>query len=315
MIWKLPRPLHISAATCLITVVTFWPSPAQADRIDFVIDSTTSYLTLSIPNFSFSSTTFNIAGQNRTNGAPLATAWATTSGDKAFLSGSFSTTVGGSFYGGTVNSIQFVAGSSTLAAITSGNYRPNPAAYNASLTNPRFQNNSPKAADYGGIIHSPPLGNAALFSLSNTTYDLQTSSPLSVVGNQFPVNLSGNPLITGLSTTTFGLQEGSLPLGGSFVPDQLTALSGLAAGDTSSSTAKLLYAPGNSSATLTIPISVPFSIHIGGSLFLNGTATGQIVALSPIVPEPSTLALAAVGLGSLMVVIRRRRVKNVDGPS
>lgn len=314
MIWKLSWAHCLLCPTCVAAILC-WQTAAWADRIDFVVDSSASYLTLSIQNFSISSTTFNITGQNRTNGAPLATAWATTSGNKAFLSGSFSTTIGGSFSGGTVNSIQFVAGSAALAALTSGNYRPNPAAYNAALTNPSYQNNSPRAANYGGIIHSPALGNAALFSLSNTTYELQTNSPVTVVGNQFPVNQAGNPLVTGLSTTTFGLQEGNLPLAGSFVPDQLTSLSGLSAGDTSSSLAKLVYAPNNSSATLTIPISAPFSIHIGGSLFLNGTATGQIVAVSQNVPEPSTLALAALGFGSLVVVVRRRRLQRVDWSS
>src|SRR6185437_7662347 len=118
---SLPRTLLVAA------IGAFWfAGLARAEHVDFVVDSSRSYLTLAIPNFLFSGASFNLNGQNRTNGAPLATAWSTTTGNTAFLSGSFSTTIGGSFSGGSISSVQFISGSSTMTALTSGNFRPNP---------------------------------------------------------------------------------------------------------------------------------------------------------------------------------------------
>jgi hypothetical protein len=300
----MPR-VRILAAASLVAILSL-SSLARAERIDFLVDGSQSYLTLSIPNFSVSGISVSVTGQNRTNGAPLTTAWGTNTGNTAVLSGNFSTTISGNFYGGTINSIQFVTGTSTMTALASGNYRPNPAAYNSSPPTPGYTNNSPHAANYGGTLHTASIGNAGYFSLSNSTYDIQSASPISVIGNQFPVNLAGNSLITGLSTSTFGLQGGNLFLAGA-ISDQLTSLTGLVAADTSTSMAKFVYAPNDFSATLTIPISVPISIPVGGGIFLNGTATGQIVALSPIAPEPSAFALAGLGAASLLVMVRRRR--------
>ena len=94
-------------------------SAAHADPLVFTVDSTQSYLTLNIPNFTISTgnaslgnLTLNLQAQNRTNGAPLATAWSasTTTGNTAFISGTIATTVGGSFTGQTLSAIQFIAG-------------------------------------------------------------------------------------------------------------------------------------------------------------------------------------------------------------
>jgi hypothetical protein len=278
---------------------------ARAEHVDFVVDSSHSYLTLAIPNFLYSGASFNLNGQNRTNGAPLATAWSTTTGNTAFLSGSFSTTIGGSLSGGTINSVQFIAGSSTMTALTSGNFRPNPAAFNSAGPLPNYNNSSPHAADFGGVVHSAAFANAAYFSLSSSTFDLETNNSVSVTSNQFPVNLVGNSLITGLSTTLFALQGGNVPLLGTIIPDQLTPLSGLSKGDTATGLATFVLGSSGNPTTVTIPISVAFSIPIGGGIFLNGTATGQVVASA--VPEPSTLALAGVAATFLTVWIRRRR--------
>jgi hypothetical protein len=276
----------------------------RAEHVDFVVDSSNSYLTLAIPNFLYSGASFNLNGQNRTNGAPLATAWSSTTGNTAFVSGSFSTTIGGSLSGGTINSVQFIAGSSTMTALTSGNFRPNPAAFNSAAPVPNYNNNSPHAADYGGVVHSATFANAAYFSLSSSTVDLETTNPVSVVTNQFPVNLVGNSLITGLSTTLFGLQGGNVPLLGTIIPNQLTPLSGLSQGDVATGMGNFVLGSSGNPTTLTIPISVPFSIPIGGGIFLNGTATGQVVASA--VPEPSTLGLAGLA-GTFVAVWMRRR--------
>ena len=55
-----------------------------------------------------------------------------------------------------------------------------------------------------------------------------------------------------------------------------------------------------------MPITIPISIGLGGTSFINGTATGQFIA-NAVVPEPSTFALAGLGLVSVVAVVRRRR--------
>ena len=135
----------------------------MADPIGFEIDSTESYITLSIPNFTLSANSYHVLGQNRTNGAPLATAWSasTTTGNTAFISGSFFTTLDGDLSSETITSIQFIGGSASLFAIDSGNYRPNPAAYNVATSG--YNNDGPAQANYGATFSHNLLGNAGLY--------------------------------------------------------------------------------------------------------------------------------------------------------
>ena len=154
-------------------------SAAQAQiGLTFTVDSTQSYITLNIPNFSISGNGIAIRGENRTNDAPLSSAWSssTTTGNTAFVSGTIATTVGGSFTGKTLTAIQFVSGANNLSALNSGNYRPNPAAYNA-LTSV-YSNNTNAPGNYAAIAASTLLGNAVLISFDNVTYDIGTNSAL-----------------------------------------------------------------------------------------------------------------------------------------
>jgi hypothetical protein len=267
---------------------------------DFFLDNTESYLTLSIPNFAYSGFNFNITGQNRSNGSPVTGAW--TTGDMAFISGSFSTTIYGAFTPGGITAVQFISGSTSLTALDSGNYRPNPAAFNGAAQPPAYNDNSAAAAAYGGTIHLAlgSFGNAGLFSLSQVAFDLNAASPLTVTGGQFPVNT----LETGLSSATLSSQALSLVLLGPILPSVENSLVGLSAADLSAASATLTLAP-NGDFTMTIPIIVPFSLSIGDGAYLNGTATGQLVARTD--PEPPTLLLAMLGLGSFAVIAHRKR--------
>jgi len=298
------RTFAIGCALALATLLTNLAS-SQAEHVNFYIDSSNSYLTLAIPNFTFANTTINVLGQNRTNGAPLTTNWGTTTGNTAFLSGSFATTIGGNFQGGVINSVQFIAGSSTITALNSGNYRPNPAALNTSAVPAIFNNNTPHPGNFGGTLHTM-LGNAAYFNLSNTDLALENTAPISVAGNQFPVNLLGNSLTTGFSSTMLSLQGGSLLLLGVLIPGQVNTLTGLTAANTATGNAEFVYAPANAFAKLTIPVSFPFAIPLGDGTFINGTAMGKVVALSELTPEPSTCVLAGMGFIVWLAVMRRR---------
>ena len=238
-------------------------------------------------------------GVNRTTGSPLTTAWATTSGNQAFLSGTFATTINGSTTPGGITSVQFVSGGANLHALTSGNYRPNPAAYNSSTV--AYNNNSAVPASFSGAMHII-VGNVDVFSLSNVAVGLQAAAPLAVSADTFQVNQPGNPVFTGLSSLMYSQQGGIAFLGIPFLPSEMLSIGGLSQADTSAALATLSVNP-SGDITMTIPIIVPFSIQIGTDAFLNGTATGQIVATA--VPEPSTLMFAALG-GLALLAMRRR---------
>lgn len=294
---------------------------AHADPLSFTVDQTQSYLTLNIPNFSLSTSvgnaTISLLAQNRTNGAPVNTSWNanTTTGNTAFVSGTIATDVGGSFTGKTLSAIQFIAGANNLNALSSGNYRPNPAAYNAITT--QFSNNSAGTGNYGTTAHASVLGglvsgNAALVSFDNVSYDVGTNALLptsnTVNSGTFFVNGNGviaNAINTGILSSIFSVQGLSLPIEGKLIADSTGTLGGLTLGDTSTTKGTYTYTS-STNLQIKVPVLIPVSIALGGGLFINGTASGQFVA-NAVVPEPSTMALAGLGMVSLVAVARRRR--------
>ena len=292
------------AAALAVVAVALMSAKAQADALTFTVDSSQSYITLNIPNFSYSGNTINLTGQNRTNGAPISTAWSTNTntGNTAFVSGTLATTVGGSFTGKTLSAIQFVSGGSNLSALNAGNYRPNPAAYNALTSN--YNNNSGGPGQYGAVAHVI-LGNAALVSFDNVKYDINSNNlPASnTVGAGTFVSNSGG-INAGLSQSTFSIQGLSLFLVGQLLPNDSAALGSLLS--TSSAAGATYNYTSSTNLQIKVPISIPISIDTGGGVFINGTASGQFVA-NAAVPEPSTIALAGLGMVSLVAMVRRRR--------
>jgi hypothetical protein len=302
---------HFRLATAVLAVCTLalMTSAAQAQiGLTFTVDSTQSYLTLNIPNFSYSGNNINITGQNRTNGAPTGTAWSasTTTGNTAFVSGTIATTVGGSFTGKTLSAIQFVSGANNLSALASGNYRPNPAAYN--MVTSIYANNGPGPGAYGATAHVI-LGNAGLVSFDNVTYDVGTNSALPASGGvgagTFVTNNPSNPLNAGVLSSIFSVQGFSLIIAGQVLPNDSASLGGLVAGNTTDG-ATYTYNGPDTNLQIKMPILIPTSISLGGGVFINGTATGQIVANAS-VPEPATIGMAAMGFVSIVALVRRRR--------
>ena len=291
-------------------------STAHAEALQFTVDSTKSYLTLNVPNFSYSGNGININGENRTNGAPINAAWSasTTTGNTAFMSGTIATTVGGSLSGKTLTAIQFVSGANNLSALNSGNYRPNPAAYNSATS--LYNNFTPAPGNYAWTAHIS-LGNAALASLENVQYDIGTNSALAASGTlnsgTFNVNGTGidagNPVNLAILNSTFTQQGLGILLEAIFP----SFVSTFAVDSSITSAGAGTYTFTNSTnLQIKIPFSAPFTTDFvpGSGILANGTMTGQIVANAH-VPEPSTLILAA--LGGLALLAWRRRWLTLAG--
>lgn len=296
--------LPLIAVCCAFALL---PSLAHADNLSFTVDSSQSYLTLNIPNFSYFGNNINVTGQNRTNGAPISTAWSasTTTGNTAFISGTFATTIGGSLTGKTLTSIQFISGASNLSALSSGNYRPNPAAYNSIVS--AYNNNSSTPGNYAFTEHTL-LGNQALVSFDNVTYDINSGNlPGSWTVGSGVINLyPWIDLNFGILDSMMSVQGLSVFLVGQYIPNYSGHVSNVAANDAYPRDGTYTFNGPDTNLNIKIPLSIPISIDMGGGTLLNGTATGQIVANSA-VPEPSTMALAALAGVSIVAVWRRRR--------
>lgn len=300
--------VNLLAPALALCGIAFGASAARADALTFTVDSSQSYITLNIPNFTYSGNAINLTGQNRTNGAPIAAAWSasTNTGNTAFVTGTLATTVGGSFTGQTLSAIQFISGSNSLLALNSGNYRPNPAAYNS--TTSIYANNGSAPGNYGTVAHVS-LGNAGLVSFDNVSYDIGSNALLptsnTVGAGTFAVN--NGDVTAGVLSSIFSVQGLSLFLVGQVLPNASAQLGSQVTVNVPSANATYAYtSPTN--LQITVPLSVPFAIDVGGGVFINGTASGQFVANAP-VPEPSTFALAGFGLLSLVAMVRRRRNK------
>lgn len=279
---------------------------AHAGNLVFTLDQTQSYVQLAIPNFVYSGNNIDIRGQNPNNGLGLASAgWTTTTGNQAFISGTITANLTGNLSGGNVNAVQFVAGANNLVALTSGNFRPNYAAYN-SLTS-SYNNNFATGANYAATPHTA-VGNAGLTSFSNTTFDIGTSVSLGVTANQFQVNGPGNPVVAGILSTNFAVEGLSLFLVGQILPNAVSTLTNVFGDNLSTDLGQFTFTNGGTNLQVRIPLIVPFSVSLGGGVYLNGTDSGYIVANAP-VPEPSTFALAGMGLTVMAVLARRRKLK------
>jgi len=279
---------RLVAAVLAVAATALTATSAKAEALTFTLDSAQSYITLNIPNFSLSGLTINLTGQNRTNGAPIGTAWSTNTntGNTAFISGTIATTVGGSFTGQTLTSVRFIAGANSLSAVNSGNYRPNPAAYNAVTS--VYNNNSAAPGAYGATVHAS-LGNAAIVSFDNVTYDIGSTanSPASGTVGSGTVNTDSGLVNVGILNSVFSIQGLSIFLVGQVIPNAVTTLNNAVAPNTASAGLYQYTSPTN--LKLTVPINIPISIDVGGGTFINGNAFGRMVA-NAAVPEPSTMA-------------------------
>ncbi len=272
----------------------------HAAPVTWTIDSTASVISMSIANFSYSGNTVNIAGQNATNGAPLTT-WSTTTGNSAFLTGTIATD-----WANNGTTIQFLGGQSNIATLTSGNYRPNAAAYNS--TTSTYENNGAAAADYALTAHTI-LGNVALMSFNNVTYDI-ASGPLPISSSVFAAS---NTSVGGLADVA--VQGLNLAIVGQVIPNGISPDS-VISNQPNNVNLGVIISPNPIGDPTLRELSFPVNIHLDFTSFgvPGATATfhGTIVATAHVVPEPASITLAGIAGFSLLAVARRRHLLRRD---
>jgi hypothetical protein len=279
--------------------------------VTWTIDSSQSKLSLKISDTPFAvdgigNVTLRVRNQNTSQN----NAWNT--GNTASIGGTIDT----NYVDGT--SIQFLSGQTNVVGVNSGNYRPNPAAYTGD-TNPdpvqasggSFSNTSTAAAVFGARVRVSALGglvnaDGAFINFFGVNYEL-SSGVLGLAGTNSPF----------ANTTTVGIQssylavDGLTVLGQQVVDDQIGAIANATAANTGA--AGTLADLGGQLRRITIPILLNLVIPLDdeGTYTLTAQATGTIVATAevPIIPEPSTLAMAGIGVVGLAFAARRKIAK------
>lgn len=294
-------------AAALVAALVGAASSAHAALVSWNVDSTQSSLSLKI-----SDTNYNVSGignvtlRVRNQNTSQNSAWNT--GNTAKIGGTLDT----NYVDGT--SIQFLPNQANLTGVNSGNYRPNPAVYTGGTINGdgtasggAFSNTTSAAAVFGARVRVSALGglvnaDGAFINFYNVFYELASG----VLG------LSGtNSAFT--NATTVGIQSSLLAVDGQtvlsqqVVDDQIAKVANATA--TNSGAAGTLTDLGGQLRQITIPINLNLVIPLDdtGTYVLTAVATGQIVATAEIpVPEPSTFAMAGMGLASMLYVARRK---------
>jgi hypothetical protein len=226
-------------------------------------------------------------------------------GSIAHLSGTFQT----NFESGT--SIEFLSAGSNLDLIDTGNYRPNPAAFdpasvNASNPDGQFTNTSSASAVFGAKIrgvNGPIAADVAYYSVRDVSL-LLTSSVIPV-GNDNTFSLSG----LSLSATGLGSYDGLVaPFIGQLLPDFADLPQTVFSGSVLSPAQGRIFRDRDVDI-MQLNFIMELPLLSGTGFDVNGTVSGQIFAYST-VPEPSSFALTLFGgsgVAAAQVTRRRRR--------
>jgi len=202
-------------------------------------------------------------------------------------------------------SIEFLGGAHDVYALTTGSFRPDPAAFD------------PGAGVYVGTTTAPAVYAARVrATVSLLTVDAGFVSFLEVrydvLSGVLPIDGSGSFAAHAL---TIGLADALLAFDGLNVtpldlpiPDAPPTPVGALLGANAAASA-FVTAPDPIGdpllRRLTIAVNVPFQLDLLGTP-LNASASGLLVAYAYLVPEPGTLVLLAFGLAGLAIVRRER---------
>jgi hypothetical protein len=282
------------------------PGLAGAVPMTWDIDQAASSLTLNVPdqNVTLEGTTVQIRLRNATS----TTTW--NQGRTAAVDGTLST----DYVDGV--SIQFLAGQHNAFGLTSGSFRPNPAAFNPLNTNAdnpngQFTDTTTAPAVYAARVRGAALGGLVQFDIGfvsflDVFYDISSLVlPINLSGN-----FAGNALTMGVDSATIAFDGLVVSLIGSQpVADSPGAVFGPYLG-TNTLAGATVTSPNPIGdpllRRLSIPVDLPLSLVLEG-VPLSASATGTIVAYGYVpLPEPATLALLGGGLVALAVRRRSR---------
>lgn len=267
--------LSVVAVPCLLVLS---PVAVRATFVQWDVDATQSKVTLAIPaqavsfpNGDGTSTSINMQVRNQSGG----NTW--NQGNTAFFDGLLNS----EYTEGAAHTIQFLSNPiGQLPGLNSGNYRPNPAAYNPAVTdaaNPdgTFANTSTSAAVFAAKIQGV-IGvalDAGFFSFYNTSFNL-TSNPLNVTGTTGGT-FDGVGVSFGLAQSGFAIDGVTIPFVGQKIPDTLTSIDNIQ-GVSTAATASVTNL-GGLNRRLNLTMTVPGAIDFEGTT-LTMTITTTIVA-------------------------------------
>jgi hypothetical protein len=264
-------------------------SNALAD-VTWDVDPALSSITLTIPD-----QTVNVPGVgNVTARIRNADNSAWSQGRTAALDGTLST----DFVDG--SSIDFLGGAHNVFALETGSFRPNPAVWNGTT----WTDTSGAPAAFAGKVRGTLVitVDVGFMALRSVFADIES--------NVVPLGGGGS---FAASSTMFGLESAQLQLDGftvlgNDVPDLNEPLDAFLAGNTAGAGSVISPDPIGQPLLrkLTLPVNVPLAIPIEDVGAVNGSITGTVVAFA-VVPEPSALALAVIGMAGLIASSWRRR--------
>lgn len=278
-------------------------SPASASLVNWDVNPVQSSFKLTIPDqpVTLGTITATMRLRNQNN-----TAWTQNS---APVDGLLATDIGAG-----ISSVEFLGGASSLTGVTTGTYRPNPAAYNTAVTDATntagtFTNTTSALGVYAARVNAFFLINinAGYISFTDVSYDVD-SPVLAVTGTSFLAN-----------TTTLGLADSTINFdsvsgGTTGIGDTIGNTGPITAVNSGAGAGAIEACPILSGACLvaglniykiTVPVSLPVAVSLSG-VNLNGTATGSIVGYA-FIPEPATFGLLAIGVAGLAIRARRQR--------
>jgi len=282
--------------TCMVAIMATCAlclsgETARATAVTWTINSATSSVKLSIPDQIVDG---NKVGVRNLTGS--GSSW--TIGSTASVSGTLATDY---IEGG---SLDFVPGSN-IVALNTGNYRPNPAVFSPSAAGPGnptgiYLGNSTAPGVFGAKLVAVDVFGATVAYLAFRNVNLGIDSgAMPFVGNTFNTAVGLN---FGIASAGLDIDGIGLLIPENIIPDALNnPIASIAANAHPNGTIADL---GGLNRRITIPINVPLLLNFEGST-LNATLTGQIVA-NAVVPEPTTLMMAGIGLLTLTFRARRR---------
>jgi hypothetical protein len=263
------------------------PGWARAVQVTWTVDSSVSYLELTIPDQTVNVTNIGNVTVSLLDDPETATQWTDAGGRRAALAGTILT-----HYADGV-SISFPGNGTNLYALQQTSLRPSPADWKPATTNYVGTNTAPAA--FGARVQAtysiPFIGSetfdVAYMAITNVQFNI-TSGVVPVVAGA----LATNQTQFGISAASLDMEGLSLPYDlGQPVPDVLgAALPPTIQTNNAGGTIQNL---GGSSRKLTYPISMAVSITTEG-ITLTGSAAGQIVA-SGTIPSSPTLQVAPTG--------------------